>query len=406
MTGENALVEMIDQNNLLHHILSSNRDNADILDDIIKIVGNDATINFNQQEQIFGRTPPLALASKKGHAKSVKLLLLQKGANPNISDFEGQTPLYIACQNGHTDIVKAFFDAGADLNKPISTGVTPLFIACHDGRTDVVKALIDAKADLNKPISTGATPLYIACQNGHTDIVKALIDAGADISILQPRLFYEFFSPSARNLKFNITTTTPPQIKNLIQEITTPKAIAIRDQNLRQNNYDKENIKLLKSYFSSSDPSIQVALDGNASEITPEIQSLTQKNTNQEVAKALLFLKFVAEEFSKGKSALTKDERISRMKEIYLNKNNNSSFIFKMIETVIENKNGLQDWLKEKTANELIESSAQESSEATIEGIINQKITAIDHEAVPKPYTVSTFSCFRLKKEEVAQVKK
>ena len=252
------------------------------------------------------------------------------------------------------------------------------------------------KADLNKPTNNGATPLYVACQNGYTDIVKALFDAGADISILQPRLFYEFLSPSARNLKFNITTTTPPEIKNLIQEITTPKAIAIRDQNLRQNNYDKENIKLLKSYFSSSDPSIQVALDGNASEITPEIQSLTQKNTNQEVAKALLFLKFVAEEFSKGKSALTKDERISRMKEIYLSKNNNYSFIFEMIETVIENKNGLQDWLKEKTANELIESSAQESSEATIEGIINQKITAIDPKANPTNPRASTFKCIRL----------
>ena len=69
-----------------------------------------------------------------------------------------------------------------------------------------------------------------------------------------------------------------------------------------------------------------------------------------------------------------------------------------MIETVIENKNGLQDWLKEKTANELIESSAQESSEATIEGIINQKITAIDPKANPRNPKASIFKCFRLGK--------
>ena len=329
VTEKNALVTMIDQNNLLHHILSSNRDNADILDNIFKIVENDATINFNKQEQISGRTP-LALASEKGHAKSVELLLkkpadpnisdlkkqtplfiaCQNGhtdivkaligvANPNISDLKKQTPLfiaclnghtdivkaligakansnqaeksfgatplfiacqnghtdivkaligaedilldkqffnettplYIACQNGHTDIVKALIGAKADLNQAEkSFGATPLVVACYNGHTEIVKALIEKGADLNKPNKNGLTPLYIACQKGRFEIAQALFDGGADISIFQPTSLMEFCGGSAGNLKFDSSTATP-EIKNLIKEITTPKAIAIRDQN-------------------------------------------------------------------------------------------------------------------------------------------------------------------------------
>ena len=54
----------------------------------------------------------------------------------------GATPLYVAAQNGHLDIVKALLEAGADRNQAMNSGATPLFIAAEKGHLDVVEMLL------------------------------------------------------------------------------------------------------------------------------------------------------------------------------------------------------------------------------------------------------------------------
>ena len=51
---------------------------------------------------------------------------------------------------------------------------SPLYMACQNGHLDIVLKLLDKKVntDVNKCIDSGASPLYIACQNGHDNIVK------------------------------------------------------------------------------------------------------------------------------------------------------------------------------------------------------------------------------------------
>ena len=77
------------------------------------------------------------------------------------------TPLYIAGQNGHLDVVRHLVEVGAG-------------IAAQNGHLDVVRHLVEAGADKDKADNQGTTPLYVAAQNGHLDVVHHLVEVGAD----------------------------------------------------------------------------------------------------------------------------------------------------------------------------------------------------------------------------------
>lgn len=58
----------------------------------------------------------------------------------NQVNWDGGTPLYAACQNGHLDVVKALLSRyGIDVNKANMWGFTPLYVACLEGHSKVVK---------------------------------------------------------------------------------------------------------------------------------------------------------------------------------------------------------------------------------------------------------------------------
>ena len=62
-------------------------------------------------------------------------------------------------------------------------GGTPLFVAAQCNHLEVVKELLDRGADINTQMVDGATPLFIAAQNGHHQLLQFLIKKGALIDI-------------------------------------------------------------------------------------------------------------------------------------------------------------------------------------------------------------------------------
>ena len=76
----------------------------------------------------------------------------------NMTDRNGNTPLYMAAENGHHEVVAALINARAvDLAE--KDGSTPLYMAAENGHHEVVAALINARANVDLAAKDGSTPL-------------------------------------------------------------------------------------------------------------------------------------------------------------------------------------------------------------------------------------------------------
>ena len=82
----------------------------------------------------------------EGHAEVVRTLLLA-GANPNVAErATGSFPLHPAVKEGHVTTVAALIDGGADVNVVEVDGQTPLYIAAEEGSGEIVRLLVAAGA--------------------------------------------------------------------------------------------------------------------------------------------------------------------------------------------------------------------------------------------------------------------
>ena len=77
----------------------------------------------------------------------------------------------------------------AYINQALQDGATPLYVAAQDGHFDVVRCLVKAfAADINQAAHNGLTPLMTASFFKHADIVTWLVKEGADPQTSTPQL--------------------------------------------------------------------------------------------------------------------------------------------------------------------------------------------------------------------------
>ena len=123
---------------------------------------------------------PLCLACDEGHIEVVALLL-EKGAKVNAKDEDNNTPLHLACHKGHAGVVELLLINGANVNAKDSDKCTPLHRACLNDHKDLVTKLLDKGANVNAKDEDKFTPLHLACQEGHAGVVAVLLDHEADV---------------------------------------------------------------------------------------------------------------------------------------------------------------------------------------------------------------------------------
>ncbi len=110
--------------------------------------------------------------------------LLKHEPDLNIVSSCGDTPLGKALMNSKEELALLFLDAGADPNAGIED-LRPILFAANEVygvSPDTLRKLIAAGADVNTKNSNGETPLHMAVNNSN-EVIQILLEAGADPDI-------------------------------------------------------------------------------------------------------------------------------------------------------------------------------------------------------------------------------
>ena len=109
--------------------------------------------------------------------------MLRSGAKADAENRYGVTPLSLAVEEGHLDVVNALIAAGANVNHALPEGETILMTGARTGNVEVLRALLkrDARVETRDGFY-GETALIWATAADHAEAVRALLEAGADVN--------------------------------------------------------------------------------------------------------------------------------------------------------------------------------------------------------------------------------
>jgi ankyrin repeat protein len=116
-------------------------------------------------------------AAEYGWADEVRALLK---ANPDLVssiDIETNTPLHLAVESGHENIVELLLANTADINAKNKSGQTPLDLAVEWGQTNIAKVLLAHGANIGD-----ALVCALQTARPHKNMVELLLAAGADVN--------------------------------------------------------------------------------------------------------------------------------------------------------------------------------------------------------------------------------
>jgi hypothetical protein len=106
------------------------------------------------------------------------MLPFRKGAEADLVDRDGRTPLSYAIWNGNMAVVELLVKAGARVDSKDGIGGMPLSYAVVYGREEVIKLLLKrgTRVELEQDVST--TLLFSAARKGHEAVVRLLLETG------------------------------------------------------------------------------------------------------------------------------------------------------------------------------------------------------------------------------------
>lgn len=140
---------------------------------------------------------PLHKICRHGNIKCVRAVLeasekAKKGSKVkdlNMGDRQGKTPLMIAAEYKHHDLVMHLLDSGASLKNENSHGWNIMHVIVNTNDRDLVQKFLlhphvtdQNKALFNAPDKDARSPMHIAAFKCDEDIVGILASAGANVT--------------------------------------------------------------------------------------------------------------------------------------------------------------------------------------------------------------------------------
>ncbi|MBA3954126.1 ankyrin repeat domain-containing protein [Candidatus Dependentiae bacterium] len=133
-----------------------------------------ANVNSGNEDDGYEATcTPLHVAAGLGATKVVKLLL-RYGANRVAQNSDKKTPLYVAFENNHLDVVDLLINYRSDF-----IDCEQLYGAALHGNVKLIQFLLDKGVDVNSKDSSNKTALHAAAQSGHLAAAQLLVKNGA-----------------------------------------------------------------------------------------------------------------------------------------------------------------------------------------------------------------------------------
>uniref|UniRef100_A0A8D0XUB8 Ankyrin-3 n=1 Tax=Sus scrofa TaxID=9823 RepID=A0A8D0XUB8_PIG len=144
--------------------------------------GHDQVVSLLLENDTKGkvRLPALHIAARKDDTKAAALLL-QNDNNADVESKSGFTPLHIAAHYGNINVATLLLNRAAAVDFTARNDITPLHVASKRGNANMVKLLLDRGAKIDAKTRDGLTPLHCGARSGHEQVVEMLLDRAAPI---------------------------------------------------------------------------------------------------------------------------------------------------------------------------------------------------------------------------------
>jgi len=103
--------------------------------------------------------------------KNIKLLIL-KGADIKLKDFEGREVIFKSLEIRNKEIVNSFLSMGADVNAIDNNSKNLLSYAVNNSPLEIIELLVEKGADINQIDNEGKGPIHYLLRDRYIDDSK------------------------------------------------------------------------------------------------------------------------------------------------------------------------------------------------------------------------------------------
>lgn len=104
-----------------------------------------SSTNSRGDENTLGKWTALHECVRSNKTETLKILL-ENGAKVDITDIDGETPLFVASTSRNAETVRILLNAGANPNARAGDGWTCVMMAARDGDYDVTKGIVGRRS--------------------------------------------------------------------------------------------------------------------------------------------------------------------------------------------------------------------------------------------------------------------